>query len=207
MQQSTRPDTRAALVQAAQRLIAEKGLGTVSVKDITDAAGARNPSAVHYHFGNVEALIRQVFAERYRNIEHARYARLLKVDDPDPQRRLVALVEAAIYPFMETCLEEEGRLYVRFCLQFASDPRFDLNELVSEVGMESLTLMQERVRACLDEIPAPILNSRLRHAFNISLIQAADFARRLEAGTTRTPEDIMRDSAITMAGYLSARAG
>jgi len=69
MSQSTHSDTRTALLQSAQRLIAERGLGTVSVKDITRAAGARNPSAVHYHFGNLETLIKEVFVQRYRAIE------------------------------------------------------------------------------------------------------------------------------------------
>ena len=45
MQQSTRQKTKAALIQSAERLFAEKGLGSVSVKEITRAAGAKNPSA------------------------------------------------------------------------------------------------------------------------------------------------------------------
>ena len=71
--------TKSSLIRAAERLFAERGLGTVTVKDITVAAGARNPSAVHYHFGNIEALIREVFAHRYELIEQARIARLAKL--------------------------------------------------------------------------------------------------------------------------------
>ena len=53
----TRQDTKTELLRSAERLIAEKGLGSVSVKMITTDAGARNPSAVHYHFGSIESLI------------------------------------------------------------------------------------------------------------------------------------------------------
>ena len=60
MHPPTRQSTKTALIRSAERLFAEKGLGTVSVKEITRAAGARNPSAVHYHFGNVETLINQI---------------------------------------------------------------------------------------------------------------------------------------------------
>ena len=49
----TRQDTKTELLRSAERLIAEKGLGSVSVKMITTDAGARNPSAVHYHFGSI----------------------------------------------------------------------------------------------------------------------------------------------------------
>ena len=65
-------DTRAALVRSAARLFAEKGLGAVSVKDITREAGARNPSAVYYHFGSVEELIKEVFVQRFTRIERQR---------------------------------------------------------------------------------------------------------------------------------------
>ena len=44
MQQPLRQNTKAALMSAAERLIAEKGLGGVSVREITKAAGARNES-------------------------------------------------------------------------------------------------------------------------------------------------------------------
>ncbi|MDZ7826474.1 MAG: helix-turn-helix domain-containing protein [Gammaproteobacteria bacterium] len=63
-----RQDTKAALIRAGERLFAEKGLAGVSVRDITEAAGARNQSALHYHFGCMEELIREIFAQRFREI-------------------------------------------------------------------------------------------------------------------------------------------
>ncbi len=206
MQQSPTLDTRTALLQAAQRLIAERGLGTVSVKDITRAAGARNPSAVHYHFGNVESLIKEVFTQRYRAIEQERALRLAKVDEADPARRLVALLEAAIAPFMESSLDEEGRLYARFCLQFSTDPRFNLLELVSEAGMPSLLSLRARLIECVRDIPEDVLTARLRQLFSISLMQAADYARQLEAGIKLAPETAIREASMTLAGYITATA-
>jgi AcrR family transcriptional regulator len=206
MSQSTHSDTRTALLRSAKRLIAEKGLGTVSVKDITRAAGARNPSAVHYHFGNLETLIKEVFIQRYRAIEAERALRIAEVDEPDPARRLVALMAAAIAPFMDCCLDEEGRLYVRFCLQFSSDPRFNLFELVTEYGMPSLLLLRAQVVECVPDIPENAVNARLRQAFSIALVQAADYARQLEAGLQITPEHAVREFASSLAGYIAAQS-
>lgn len=180
-------------------------MGAVSVKDITHAAGARNPSAVHYHFGNVEALIKEVFAQRYRAIEQERALRFAKVDEADPARRLVALMAAAIAPFMESALDEEGRLYVSFCLQFSSDPRFNLLELVTEYGMPSLISLRAQVADCVPDIPGDILNARLRQAFSVSLVQAADYARQLEAGLQMTAETAVREASATLAGYVAAK--
>lgn len=206
MPQPMHSDTRTALLQSAQRLIAERGLGTVSVKDITRAAGARNPSAVHYHFGNLETLIKEVFAQRYRAIEQQRAVRLANVDEADPARRLVALMAAAIAPFMECCLDEEGRLYVRFCLQFSSDPRFNLLELVTEYGMPSLISLRAKVAACVPDIPEEVVNARLRQAFSIALVQAADYSRQLEAGLQIAPEQAVREASSSLAGYIAAQS-
>ncbi len=207
MEQSTRQNTKSALMRSAERLFAEKGLGTVSVKDITRAAGARNPSAVHYHFGNVEELIKQVFAQRLRKIEDDRTELLLNVDEADPDKRLLALMEAALRPFLATCLEEDGRLYVRFCVQFASDPRFDVAQIVDEYSMRSLDILQTKLVGCLAGIEQPILAARLRHGFNISLIQASDYLRSLEAGRAPPFEEVVSEAALSLSGYLSAKAG
>lgn len=204
MQQPTRQDTKAALVRSAERLFAEKGLGTVSVKDITKAAGARNPSAVHYHFGNVEALIKEVFAQRLQRIEKDRADRLAAVHVADPDERLVALIEAALAPFLEACLEEDGRLYVRFCVQFASDPRFDIDALVDELGMRSLDILRTKLASCLQDIPQDALTARLRQGFHISLIQASDYSRRIEAGEAPPLEKVVREAALSLSGYFSA---
>ncbi len=205
MRQPPPQDTRTALLQSAQRLIAERGFATVSVKDITSAAGARNPSAVHYHFGNVEELFKEVFIHRFRAIEQERALRLAKVDEADPARRVVALMAAAIAPFMETCLDEEGRLYVRFCLQFSSDPRFNLLELVTEYGMPSLISLRAQMVNCLPDLPEDVLNRRLRQAFSISLAQAAGYASQLEAGLQITAESAVSEASVTLASYIAAQ--
>ena len=43
--------TRAQLVATAEILFAARGLDAVSQNEITKAAGQRNASALHYHFG------------------------------------------------------------------------------------------------------------------------------------------------------------
>lgn len=204
MQQNSKTSTKAALIRAAERLFAEKGLGTVSVKDITIAAGARNPSAVHYHFGNIEALIREVFAHRYEAIERARLRRLAELERSEQPWSLEAFMEAAIAPLFEGCLDEDGRLYARFCIQLATDPRFDLLELVQDIGMSSAGKMREGLFRILSDLPEETHRTRLRQAFTLSLIQTADFAKQVEAGTAPTVDEAVREAAKGLAGFLLA---
>ena len=206
MEVSSRQDTKAELLRSAERLIAEKGLGSVSVKMITTDAGARNPSAVHYHFGSIESLIEEVFAKRYREIEAERAARLERVTEADPQARLVALVEAAIGPFLEACLEENGRVYARFCLQFVSDPRFDYAKLIMNAGAETLVRLSEAIIACLPHIPIEKLEPRMRQSFVVAMVQAVSFARAVEEGTAPPIQAAVREAATCQAAYLSAPA-
>lgn len=206
MEVSSRQDTKAELLRSAERLIAEKGLGSVSVKMITTDAGARNPSAVHYHFGSVESLIEEVFAKRFREIEAERAVRLERVTEREPKARLVALVEAAIGPLVEACLEDNGRVYARFGLQFVSDPRFDYTKLIMNAGAQTFVRLSEEIIACLPHIPLARLEPRMRHSFVISMMQAVSFAREVEAGTAPPVDAAVREAATCLAAYLSAPA-
>ena len=52
------------LLDAAERLFAEHGIANVSVRAIVTEAGQRNESALHYHFGNRNGLIRALHRNR-----------------------------------------------------------------------------------------------------------------------------------------------
>jgi AcrR family transcriptional regulator len=52
--------TRALLLRTAERLYAERGLADVSNRQIVEAAGVANNSALTYHFGTREDLIRAI---------------------------------------------------------------------------------------------------------------------------------------------------
>jgi hypothetical protein len=47
-----RADTKQNLILSALGLFAEQGIDAVSMRTINNAAGTKNASAVHYHFGN-----------------------------------------------------------------------------------------------------------------------------------------------------------
>ena len=201
-----RQDTKAALMRAAERLFAEKGLGGVSVRDITLAAGARNQSALHYHFGSMGELVREVFAHRYRAIEDARRKRLAEMAAAGTDGDILELMEAAVSPLFEACHEEDGRLYARFCVQLTTDPRFDVLQLVRDTGMESATYLRDRIGEALADLPDDILANRQRRLFTISMILMADYASMVEAGTAPPHVEATREAASTLTGFLMAPA-
>ncbi|NUU21073.1 MAG: helix-turn-helix transcriptional regulator [Streptomycetaceae bacterium] len=67
--------TRRLLIDAAETLLAEKGLD-VPLGEITKAAGQRNTGAIHYHFGGRDGLLRAIL-DRHVPAVAARRAALL----------------------------------------------------------------------------------------------------------------------------------
>ncbi|MEM6455914.1 MAG: TetR/AcrR family transcriptional regulator [Acidobacteriota bacterium] len=72
--------TPRALLDAAERLFAERGVRGASLRAITAEAGV-NLAAANYHFGSKDALIRAVVARRLRPINRVRLARLDALED------------------------------------------------------------------------------------------------------------------------------
>lgn len=63
------------LIEAAERLFADRGFEAVSVRDITSLAGA-NVAAVNYHFGSRDGLVAAVMTRYVMPVNEERIARL-----------------------------------------------------------------------------------------------------------------------------------
>lgn len=76
--QSRSEATRTALMRTAEKLIAERGIENVSIRDIVSTAGQKNESALQYHFKNINGLIRSIHTMRE---EQVRVRRLLLIEE------------------------------------------------------------------------------------------------------------------------------
>lgn len=116
MQPRTRPNaggdaTRTALVDAAERLIADRGLD-VSLREVAVEAGQRKTNAAQYHFGDRDGLVRAIVSARADTTDARRRAILA-----DGDGGLEHLARALVEP-LALDLEREGR-YVRFLFRLA----------------------------------------------------------------------------------------
>src|ERR1700722_962748 len=71
------PETPERLLDVAERLLAKRGLDAVSVRDITESAGA-NTAAVHYHFGSKLDLVGAILERRAARVGRRRHKRALR---------------------------------------------------------------------------------------------------------------------------------
>jgi AcrR family transcriptional regulator len=89
--------TKGRLLEATERLIAEKGFDAVSVRDITGLAKA-NVAAVNYHFGSREGLLGALLEQRMKPIFVERGERLEALGETASMRQLL---EAWVQPLLQ----------------------------------------------------------------------------------------------------------
>ncbi len=67
-------DTRTRLVDAAERLFAERGIDSVSLREVTRASGARNAIALQYHFIDRAGVVAAILDKHAPEVEARRNA-------------------------------------------------------------------------------------------------------------------------------------
>ncbi|UTW58260.1 TetR/AcrR family transcriptional regulator [Kordiimonas sp. SCSIO 12603] len=130
--------TRTALIEAAERLIAQNGLADVSTREILQEAGQRNQSALQYHFGSKEGLISATINERTGQMDKRRQEMIEKLGD-DPSMR--EILEVMVLPLCELIENDAaGKNYLIFLAQAITQPSWDLRAIIKEYDIKGLDL-------------------------------------------------------------------
>jgi AcrR family transcriptional regulator len=167
--------TRQQLILAAERLFAEAGIDGVSLRQINLAAGQKNSSAAHYHFGSKEALILSIYQHRMASVNERRMAALDKLESENRATDLRSLVGTIIYPIVEEIdADASGRNYIRFMAQAMGHPQLDLIELWRQEHNTGLSRTLAMLRAALPDIPDPLFGQRFGLAFEQIIHSLAD---------------------------------
>ena len=107
---SARPDRKAAILLAAEKLFAQRGYHAVSIRQIADEAGV--PLAlVGYHYGPKQELFHAIF-EHWRATIDERLALLAQArQGPHGQAQLERVISAFVEPVMRMRASAEGEYY------------------------------------------------------------------------------------------------
>lgn len=178
--------TRDLLVDAAARLFAERGIDNVSIAEIVRSAGQRNTSAIHYHFGSRDEVLRAVLERHVDEISERRRV-LLEQARARPARDARSAAEAIVRPVTEFA---QGGWRQRAYLQIGSELAGALDRAKPEIrdlmaktsGREAWELLWQRCSG----IPSDLW--RVRREICIVFIgrAAADRARQLDQRGKRT---------------------
>lgn len=178
--------TRSALLATAERLFAERGVQTVSNRNISEAAGQGNNAAVNYHFGTKADLVRAIIREHSVRIERLRRELVQGIDGPGSVREWVSCLVRPTTSY----LEERGSpgWFARFSAQVMTDPL--LREIMVEESLSTPALAQTvaGLVACLPDLPAAVRAERGDMARQLLIHVPAERERALAEGTP-TPRD------------------
>jgi AcrR family transcriptional regulator len=194
--------TRDRLLDAAERLFAEKGLRGTSLREIVVAAGQRNESAIQYHFGDREGLVDALVARRVAAIETVRNARLdaLLARAPAPDVR--ALVACLLEPVVELCHDDSGfRAFLSAFGEVAWATALQLAR--NRQQLRSLERMREQLRSSLD-LPEAILADRAEALTRFLLLSLSQRARSNEPFNGRAFERFFTNLTDMGAAILTA---
>jgi AcrR family transcriptional regulator len=111
--------TRAAILNAAERLYADRGFGDVTLRDIVAAAEV-NLAAVNYHFGSKDELIAELFVTRSIATNRERLKELRDAEAAGGGRAGIdAILRALVGPTLRGCLgpDRERSTAARFMIR------------------------------------------------------------------------------------------
>lgn len=172
---TAREQTRSQIIMAAEKLFAESGIDAVSLRQINLAAGQKNSSAAHYHFGSKDKLILAIYQQRMAHVNERRLQALTEIVANKQQQDVRALVGAIVYPIVaEIDADSSGRHYIRFMAQAMGHPQLDLIELWKQEHSGGLAQALDLLRKTLHSVPDPLFGQRFGLAFEQIVHSLAD---------------------------------
>jgi AcrR family transcriptional regulator len=132
--------TRARFIEVAERLFAQRSVESVSVNEITVAAGQKNRNALQYHFGNRDGLLQAIIDKHSQHIHGLRKHYMDSADFgalPDSR----ASARALVMPIAQHIEEDpSGIHYVKILSQLAALN----NEAVNPAARSHLSFLDEK---------------------------------------------------------------
>ncbi|MEU6714484.1 helix-turn-helix domain-containing protein [Nonomuraea sp. NPDC046802] len=139
--------TRSLIMRTAERLYAAEGFANVSIRQIGEAAGQRNKSAVQYHFSGRDELIKAILAEHAEAIERHRLALLTPLGEPGPLP-LREQLRCVVLPHVEHHIDlGTPSWYGRFLAQVIVEPALRDYAVSAHLHTPSLRRLYDAIRA------------------------------------------------------------
>lgn len=148
------------LVEAVERLLAERDDLEPSLREITSAAGA-NLAAVNYHFGSKDDLVTAVIERALTDHAREQLAGLEAVARAEPPAGLEEIVRAWIRPSVPPAEGGRPALIARVAARVVSGCSPELRKLAAATHREACARLFELLSGRLPGVPADELAMRL----------------------------------------------
>ena len=181
--------TRLKIMEAAEKLFADRGIDGVALREIAAAAGQGNNTAVQYHFGSKEGLVYDIFDYRTKMFEPQRARMLEAAETAGRLADARTLLEIVCLPHLSIADDQGGHPYSAFLAQYLTRSRaigiahpYD----DPEVPMPAL----RRVRQLIVDRVAYVPGEVLRLRFGLCKLMFLNMLMRRDSGFPRLDEGI-----------------
>jgi len=192
------PGVREDLLAAAEALYAERGIDGVSLREINAAAGARNASAVQYHFGDRQGLLRAILAKHRPAVESERH-RLLDACEAKDLPDLRELAGALVRPLADLLPVDGGPGYLQVVSDLVNRPRPAIDPPTTDDDTDSISRWREAVEPLL--VPEAVV---LHRRFAAIRFTHAELARRTRDRRGSGDDLFVSDLVDLVTGLLAA---
>ena len=163
-QKSRSLSTQQSLREAAEKLIAKKGIQNVSIKEIVRVAGQKNESALQYHFKNLQGLIDAIHVSRTEQTQSKRAVLLAEMESTTSKIEIRDLCRLMVMPTFELSQEDPGfrRYLTCFSHEIALAPDSALTKINrTGGGGKSGRRTGELLRGALRHLDEPTYRQRM----------------------------------------------
>jgi len=153
--------TREHILCVAERLFAEDGIDQISLRQITQAAGQKNASAIHYHFGSKDALVDAIYDLRMGAINLRRADMFAALQSQGKTEDLYALVDAVVQPLAECLLmSDPPNYYVQFAARAMEHPRYYKMAWKRGKAGRAFAQLFDAIEHALPDLPPEVFSQR-----------------------------------------------
>lgn len=152
--------TRDGLLEHGALLFARHGPANVTSRQLHEAIGARNESALNYHFGGRAGLVRAIVRAHLDAVEARRAPMVVAIAAQGREHDLRALVHALAAPLAEDLESPLGRAHLRLVAQ-VSHPVLAYEPALRYFDPPSRQAVLRWAGEALDPLPPPLRRERL----------------------------------------------
>lgn len=171
-QRSDSKRTQSLLIATAERLFAERGIEAVSLSEINRVAGQRNKSALHYHFGSRDGLLKALLEKHRYRLDEERSTMLESYGSPD-DLSLHDAVSIMVRPLAARLDDHSdgGVHYIRIMAQLSATPHHPMNDWLFNVLPPAFAVIAPVLYSNIPRAPtllrmrrAQLMNGTMFHA-------------------------------------------
>jgi AcrR family transcriptional regulator len=200
-----RADTRATvddLLNVAEQLFARHGVEQVALTKIVGSSRQKNRSALHYHFGSREGVLKAVLDRR---LKHLNALRLATLDRPARCSDLARVIRALVEPLCLVALNEPwGADYISILAQVSFHPTLLGESVLDDANLSSLRRCKRLVIEALPAIRPATLNRRFRWLTDSIVLAVARWCRNGSKSGLDAMENLIEEFIAYGAAGLAA---